>query len=111
MSLVILLLCTHVFSCLLALCSHPSAPTNGEVNVTGTSIGDIATYTCNVGFELIGNATATCIKDPSSNNASFVNNTASFETPALTCDRKFTYLCTMPYEVYCIYYSLVLIKS
>ena len=31
------------------------------VTFTGNSIGDTATYTCNLGFELIGDATTTCI--------------------------------------------------
>ena len=43
-----------------ALCSVPTAPTNGGVTSTGISIGDTATYTCDVGFELVGTATATC---------------------------------------------------
>ena len=30
------------------------------VTFTGNSIDDTATYTCNMGFELVGNATATC---------------------------------------------------
>ena len=47
----------HVDFCLLALCPDPAAPANGEVNVTGHSIGNITVYTCNDGF---GNETATC---------------------------------------------------
>ena len=30
------------------------------VTVNGSSIGDMATYTCDAGFELIGNATTIC---------------------------------------------------
>ena len=33
------------------------------VNVTGTSVGDTATYTCNDGFELVGAMTVTCESD------------------------------------------------
>ena len=30
------------------------------VTLNGNSVGDMATYTCDLGFELIGNATTTC---------------------------------------------------
>ena len=44
----------------------------------GNSTGDIATYTCNTGFELIGNDTTTCVSE----------NAASFTPQAPTCRRK-----------------------
>ena len=47
-------------SCYAAQCPDPADPVNGMVTVTGTSVGDTATYTCNPGFELIGSASATC---------------------------------------------------
>ncbi len=47
-------------SCPAALCDNPVDIGNGMVTFNGNSIGDVATYTCNVGFELIGNGTATC---------------------------------------------------
>ncbi len=43
-----------------ALCDNQVDIDNGMATFTGNSIGDVATYTCNVGFELIGNGTATC---------------------------------------------------
>ena len=43
-----------------AVCDAPTAPTNGNVDIEGTSIGNTATYTCNSGFERIGTETATC---------------------------------------------------
>ena len=43
-----------------ALCPDPTDLVNGMVTSTGNSVGDTATYTCNSGFELVGNATATC---------------------------------------------------
>ena len=43
-----------------ALCSSVSSPRNGRVRSTGSSVGDTATYTCNTGFELIGQAVTTC---------------------------------------------------
>ena len=42
------------------LCSDSVGIENGMVTITGNSVGDIATYTCDPGFELIGNMTATC---------------------------------------------------
>ena len=43
-----------------ALCPVPDDIDNGIVTSTGASVGDTATYTCNPGFELIGDATTTC---------------------------------------------------
>ena len=43
-----------------ALCSDSVAIDNGVVTFAGTSVGDTATYSCDPGFELIGNATTTC---------------------------------------------------
>ena len=41
-------------------CDALSDPDNGAVSVTGTGIGDTATYTCDDGYELIGSSTRTC---------------------------------------------------
>ena len=47
------------------LCPELSAPANGNVTFTSRNVGDTATYTCDVGFELIGNAMRTCtLLDP-----------------------------------------------
>ena len=46
-----------------ALCPDPNDPVNGAVTFTGNSIDNTATYTCNMGFELVGSATATCTLD------------------------------------------------
>ena len=43
-----------------ALCDDPVGIDNGTVTFNGNSVGDMATYTCDLGFELIGNATTTC---------------------------------------------------
>ncbi len=51
--------CFHE-SCSVALCDDPVAIDNGMVTLNGTSISDMATYICDFGFELIGNATTTC---------------------------------------------------
>ena len=56
----------------LAVCSSPSSPSNGAVTSAGNSVGDTATYTCNIGFELIGYAEATCMLSTDGNSASFM---------------------------------------
>ena len=52
------------------------------VTFTGNSVGDTATYTCNSGFELIGDAMATC-------TAAMDGNSASFQPAAPVCRREF----------------------
>ena len=42
------------------VCDDPVDIDNGMVTSNGNSIGDIAMYTCDLGFELIGCATTTC---------------------------------------------------
>ena len=44
---------------------------NGMRTFTGNSVGDIATYTCNAGFELIGNPVTTCTPAAGGNSASY----------------------------------------
>ena len=64
-----------------ALCPDPAAIVNGMVTSTGTSVGDTATYTCNSGLELIGDATTTCTQ---------VNaNSAIFSPNPPSCRRKY----------------------
>ena len=46
-------------------------PRDGNVILTGNSVGDNATYVCNPGFELIGDETATCTTDMDESGASF----------------------------------------
>ena len=41
-------------------CLELPNPENGLVTITGTDIGDLATYSCNEGFVLEGDATRTC---------------------------------------------------
>ena len=47
-------------SCPAALCDDPIDIDNGTVTFNGNSIGDMATYTCELSFELIGDANMTC---------------------------------------------------
>ena len=51
--------CHHLF-CSAALCPDPVDIEYGMVTITGNSVGDTAAYSCDLGFELIGNATITC---------------------------------------------------
>ena len=55
----VILHCLH-HSYIAALCPGPADIVNGTVTFIGNSVGDTATYNCNSGFELIGNASLTC---------------------------------------------------
>ena len=46
--------------CSAALCTEPLDINYAMVTVSGTSIGDNAIYTCNPGFELIGDEITVC---------------------------------------------------
>ena len=48
---------------------------------TGNSVSDTATYTCNMGFELIGNVSATCTQVDV--------NSAAFSPAAPECRREY----------------------
>ena len=42
-------------------CGNLADPTNGSVHhTTGTTIGQTATYSCNTGYNLVGDSTRTC---------------------------------------------------
>ena len=42
-------------------CGNLTNPDNGQVNHTsGTTFGQNATYSCNTGYNLVGNSTRTC---------------------------------------------------
>ena len=45
------------------MCPPLLVPFNGNVLWTDLSVNSTATYTCNAGFELIGNEVRTCLKD------------------------------------------------
>ena len=68
-------------SCSTALCPDPADIVNGMVALTGNSVGDTATYTCNLNFELIGNASSTCTL--------IHMNIASFAPAAPVCRREY----------------------
>ena len=68
-------------SCSVGLCPNPVDILNGGVTFTGNSVGDTATYACNSGFELIGNALATCIQIDA--------NSTAFSPAAPVCRREY----------------------
>ena len=41
-------------------CSTLNDPANGQVSITGTTFGETATYSCNTGYNLVGDNTRTC---------------------------------------------------
>ena len=51
-------------------CGNPDpAPANGSVSYTSTTYGSAATYDCNAGYGLVGNATTTCQSNGTWSNA------------------------------------------
>ena len=65
-----------------ALCDNPVDIDNGMVTFNGNSIGDMAAYTCDLGFELIGDANTTCtLSDIDS---------AEFQPAPPSCRREYT---------------------
>ncbi len=63
------------------MCDDPGDIDNGMMTFNGNSVGDVATYTCNVDFELIGNGTATC--------ALVVMDSAEFQPTPPSCRREY----------------------
>ena len=69
-------------SCSAALCPGPVEIGNGMETFTNNSIDGTATYTCDMGFELIGSVTTTCTR---------VNvNSAVFKPAPPSCRREST---------------------
>ena len=67
---------------MLVLCDVPVDIENGTVTFSGTLIGDMANYTCDLGFELIGNTTTMCtLVDMDS---------AEFQPAPPSCRREYT---------------------
>ena len=73
--------CNRIGFFSVALCPDPVDIANGLVTFSGNSIGDIATYTCNSGFELIGGATTTCTQVDA--------NSAAFPLAPPSCRREY----------------------
>ena len=72
------------------------------ITSTGNSVGDTATYTCNSGFELVGNANVTCMQVD--------ENSAAYPPVLSLCRREYCmdiartfsvvsiHMCTFSYE-------------
>ena len=41
-------------------CGNLTDPHNGQVNTSGTKLEQTATYSCNTGYNLVGDSTRTC---------------------------------------------------
>ncbi len=79
-SILALFACTC--SAALALCDDPVDIDNGTVTINGILPGDMATYTCDLGFEPIGDTTVTC---------TLLNmNSAEFQPAPPSCRREYT---------------------
>ena len=52
-----------------AVCPTLGNPTNGVAGLSGTSVGDTATYTCDSGYELVGLPVLTCQDDGTWDNS------------------------------------------
>ena len=86
-----------------ALCPTPPDINFGTVVVTGNSIGDTATYTCDSGYELIGDAVRTCAKLP--NDTSM----ADFQPEEPFCHREYCMNTSeWRYFLSCVNYTRVL---
>ena len=49
-----------LFSITATECSDLNNPNNGQVSLSGTTIGSTASYSCDAGYELEGDKTRTC---------------------------------------------------
>ena len=50
----------HSYCCVLVDCGDPGTPADGSRNLTDNLEGSIVTYSCNTGFELVGNSSRLC---------------------------------------------------
>ena len=51
------------------MCPTLGNPTNGVVDLSGTSVGDTATYTCDSGYELVGTPVLNCLANGAWDNS------------------------------------------
>ena len=95
--------CIH-HSCSAALCPDPADIVNGVMTFTGNSVGvDTANYTCNSGFELIGNASITCTQVDDAS--------AAFSPVPPVCRRKCYILITSYHFTFNMLYTTLLLCS
>ncbi|CAI7994700.1 CUB and sushi domain-containing protein 3 [Geodia barretti] len=50
-------------TCQMVMCPTLNDPDNGNLNLSGNSLGDTAEYTCNTGYNLMGESILTCGAD------------------------------------------------
>ncbi|CAI7994708.1 P-selectin [Geodia barretti] len=50
-------------TCQMVMCPTLNDPDNGNLNLSGNSLGDTAVYTCNTGYNLMGESILTCGAD------------------------------------------------
>ena len=82
---------TYKFEYAIVVCPTLSNPQNGRVNQRGNKPGDRASYTCNSGYELVGQSTRIC------------QNNGQWSGDAPTCDSKAIVSCL--YSVFAIYHA------
>ena len=64
------------------MCLDPVDIDDGTVTLTGNLVGDTATYTCDPGFELVGDAITTCTLED--------GNSLSFQPEPPSCRCEYT---------------------
>ena len=91
-------------SAALVLCDDPVDIDNGTVTFNGNLIGDRATYICDSGFQLIGDAITTCTL--------VAMDSGEFQPAPPFCRREYAKLklitpwnCYLPFLVACVYHS------
>ncbi len=72
----------RILLCTIALCDDPVGIDNGMMTLNGNSVGAITTYTCNLRFEVIGNAITICTEVDM--------DSAEFQPVAPFCRREFS---------------------
>ena len=76
-------------------CGTLPNPVNGQVNHTaGTTLGQTATYSCNAGYDLVGNSTRVC------------ETTGVWSGSAPTCPSKLFILSIIKGYVYMTYFCI-----
>ncbi len=74
-----------ILLCTIALCDDPVAINNGMVTHNSNSVGAMATYACDSGFEVIGNAITVCTEVDI--------DSAEFQPAAPSCSREYNKKC------------------
>ena len=51
---------TNLYNVIVVMCERLLDIANGRVVLSGLTVGSLASYTCNTGFNLVGNSARTC---------------------------------------------------